>query len=92
MNSVISSVCYGVNGVKLCVECVDFFPGCGQITVRIRDVVVVLNVAFCLCVVTRVPHQVRRSRFLLRLWEVGHALQPMGEEHVYLSSRRIIGP
>ena len=45
---------------------------------------------FMWCFVTRVPHQVRRSRFLLRPCEAGPALQPMEGEHVYLSSRRII--
>jgi len=37
-------------------------------------------------VVSRVPHHVRRSRFLLRLCEVGLALLPMGGDHDYLSS------
>jgi hypothetical protein len=43
-------------------------------------------------VMTRVPHHMRRSRFLLRLYETGPALQPKGGEHVYLSSRRNIDP
>ena len=43
-------------------------------------------------VVTRVPHQMRRSRFLLRLCEVGFALQPKGGEHIYPSSRYSIDP
>ena len=42
--------------------------------------------------VTRVPQLVRRSRFLLRIYKVGPALQPKGGEHVYLSSRRSIDP
>ena len=37
-----------------------------------------------------VPRQVRRSRFLVRLYEVGHALQRKEGEHVFLSSRRSI--
>ncbi len=43
-------------------------------------------------VVLRVPHHVRRSHFILHLWEAGPALQPKGGEHVYLSSRRSIDP
>ncbi len=35
---------------------------------------------------------VRRSHFRLRLSKVGHVLQPMGGEHVYLSSRHSIDP
>ncbi len=35
-------------------------------------------------VVTKVPHQMRRSRFLLRLCEAGLALQPKGGEYIYL--------
>ena len=42
--------------------------------------------------VTRVPHHVRCVRFLLRLCEAGHVLQPKGGEHVHLSSRRSIDP
>jgi hypothetical protein len=44
-------------------------------------------------VVVGVWRQVRRSHFLLRLCEAaGSALQPKGEEHFYLSSRRNINP
>ena len=47
---------------------------------------------FSVCVITRVPELVRRSRFLLCLYNVGPALQPKGGEIVYLLSRRIIDP
>jgi len=40
--------------------------------------------------VSRVPHHVRRFRFLLRLYEAGPTLQPKGGEHIFLSSRRSI--
>ena len=42
--------------------------------------------------VWRVPQQVRRSRFLLHLYETGRALQPKGGERVFLSSRLSIDP
>ena len=47
---------------------------------------------FYVMVMPRVPHKMRRSRFLLRLCEVVPALQPKEGEHVYLLSRRSIDP
>ncbi len=59
-----------------------------------RDDVVLVSGIFCVfvCVLVRVPQQVLRSHFLLRLYTVGPLLQPMGGEHIYLSSRRSINP
>ncbi len=51
-----------------------------------------LGLVVYVVVVSRGPHQVRRSRFLLRLCEAGPVLQPVGGEHDYLSSRRSIDP
>jgi hypothetical protein len=86
-----SSVSGGVPGVKCCAECIVFFRGVG----RSRRGSVLPSM-WCMVVFVvsdmRVPHHVRRSHFLLRLYEVGPALQPKGGEHVYLSSRRNIDP
>jgi len=43
-------------------------------------------------VVLGLPHQVRLSHFLSRLYKASPALQPKGGEHIYLSSRRNMDP
>jgi len=82
----------GVCGAKCSVECIEVCTGCGHITVWFRDDAVLVSSVFFVVVVPRVPHQMRRSRFLIHLCKDGHALQPKGGEHVYLSSRCGIGP
>ena len=60
-------------------------------TVRFRDVVVVVFWSLCGCgeesTATGAPFS-----FLLSIYMVGPSLQPKDEENVYLSSRRSLDP